>query len=74
MAVVSYERDGRLARITLNQAYENMGLATTQLIATLFDGIARHTPEGIAFKERAEEAGWKQAVRERDSGEPIRGS
>ena len=74
MAVVSYERDGRLARITLNQAYENMGLATTQLIATLFDGLARHTPEGVAFKQRAEEAGWKHAVRERDSGEPIRGS
>ncbi|MEK7702237.1 MAG: hypothetical protein AAB418_09545 [candidate division NC10 bacterium] len=74
MAVVSYERDGRLARITLNQAYENMGLATTQLIATLFDGIARHTPEGVAFKQRVEDAGWKTAVSERDSGEPLRGS
>jgi enoyl-CoA hydratase len=51
-----------------------MGLATTQLIATLFDGIARHTPEGVAFKQRAEDAGWKTAVSERDSGEPLRGS
>ena len=63
-----------MQKLMVNQSYENMGLATTQLIATLFDGIARHTPEGVAFKQRAEEAGWKQAVRERDGGEPIRGS
>ncbi len=63
-----------LQKLMVNQAYENMGLATTQLIATLFDGITRHTPEGVAFKRRAEEAGWKQAVGERDSDEPIRGS
>jgi enoyl-CoA hydratase len=48
-----------------------MGLTTTQLIATLFDGIARHTPEGFAWKARAEQVGFKQAVGERDSGEPI---
>jgi hypothetical protein len=57
----------------INQAYENMGLATTQMIATIFDGIARHTPEGFAFKARCEEVGFKGAVRERDSGEPIGG-
>ncbi len=61
-------------KLVVNQAYENMGLATTQMIATLFDGITRHTPEGLAFKARAEEAGWKTAVSERDSGEPSRGS
>jgi enoyl-CoA hydratase len=58
----------------INQAYENMGLATTQMIATLFDGITRHTPEGVAFKARAEEVGFKQAVMERDGGDPIKGS
>jgi len=31
------------------------------------DGISRHSPEGIKFKERAEEVGFKQAVKERDS-------
>ena len=36
--------------------------------ATLLDGIARHSPEGINFKQRAENFGWKQAVRERDQG------
>src|SRR5262245_19169751 len=61
-----------MQKLMINQAYENMGLASTQTIATLFDGIARHTPEGIAFKARAEAVGFKQAVQERDSGEPIR--
>jgi enoyl-CoA hydratase len=42
------------------------GLSTTQILGTLFDGIARHTPEGHAFQRRAMEAGFKQAVRERD--------
>ena len=62
-----------MMKIMINQAYENMGLASTQTIATLFDGIARHTPEGVWFKRRAEEAGFKQAVAERDSGDPIPG-
>ena len=63
-----------MMKIMINQAYENMGLASTQTIATLFDGIARHTPEGIWFKRRAEEVGFKQVVAERDSGDPILGS
>jgi enoyl-CoA hydratase len=63
-----------MMKMMVNQAYENMGLANTQTIATLFDGMARHSPEGIWFKERAEEVGFKQAVAERDSGDPIPGS
>ena len=47
-----------------------MGLAATQRLATLFDGIARHSPEGVAFKARAEAVGWRQAVAERDRGVP----
>ena len=35
-------------------------------MSVFFDGIARHTPEGYAFQRRAAEAGFKQAVRERD--------
>jgi enoyl-CoA hydratase/carnithine racemase len=60
-----------MQKLMINQAYENMGLRTTQMFATLFDGVARHTPEGMWFKQRAEEVGLKQAVKERDSGEPI---
>jgi enoyl-CoA hydratase len=55
-------------KLMINQALENMGLRTTQMFATLFDGMARHSPEGMAFKRRAESVGWKQAVAERDRG------
>ena len=55
-----------MQKLIINQAFANMGLETTQMMATLFDGITRHSPEGVAFKARAEEAGFKQAVKERD--------
>jgi enoyl-CoA hydratase len=55
-----------IQKLMINQAYENMGLATTQMIATLLDGVTRHTPEGQEFKARAETLGWKAVVRERD--------
>jgi enoyl-CoA hydratase len=60
-----------MQKLMVNQAYEAMGLANTQRFATLFDGITRHSPEGVWFKRRAEEVGFKQAVRERDGGAPI---
>lgn len=60
-----------MQKLMINQALDNMGLRSTQTLATLFDGIARHTPEGMWFKHRAEEAGFARAVEERDSGEPI---
>jgi len=60
-----------MQKLVINQAYNQMGMETTQMIATLFDGITRHTPEGVAFKARCEEVGFKQAVVERDSGEHL---
>ncbi|MFK4985670.1 hypothetical protein ACI4B7_27990, partial [Klebsiella pneumoniae] len=57
-----------MQKLMINQALENMGLRNTQMIATLFDGITRHSPEGLNFKHRAETVGWKQAVDERDQG------
>ena len=33
----------------------------TQRLATVFDGITRHSPEGVNSEKRAEAAGWKQA-------------
>lgn len=57
-----------MQKLMINQALENMGLRNTQMMATLFDGIARHSPEGMMFKHRAESIGWKQAVKERDEG------
>ena len=63
-----------MQKLMINQAYENMGLGTTQMIATLFDGITRHSPEGMWFKAYSEAHGFHEAVRLRDSGEPIPGS
>jgi len=63
-----------MMKMMVNQAYEKMGLTSTQTIATLFDGMARHSPEGVWFKQRAEKVGFKQAVAERDSGDFIPGS
>lgn len=57
-----------MQKMVINQAIEAMGLANTQRLATIFDGITRHSPEGINFKERSEQVGWKQAVDERDRG------
>lgn len=58
-------------KLLVNQACDATGLPNTQLLATLFDGMARHNPPGMAFKARAEQVGFRQAVVERDSGEPI---
>lgn len=57
-----------MQKMVINQAIEAMGLLNTQKLATLFDGITRHSPEGMNFKTRSEEKGWKETVRERDSG------
>ena len=53
-------------KLLVNQALYAQGLQATQALGTVFDGIARHTPEGYAFQRRAAEEGFKQAVRERD--------
>lgn len=55
-----------LMKLLLNQSLMAQGLHSTQVLGTVFDGITRHTPEGYAFQQRAAEAGFKQAVRERD--------
>ena len=60
-----------MQKLMINQAYDNMGLQGTQLLATVFDGIARHSPEGRWFQELAAERGFAEAVAWRDSGRPI---
>jgi len=52
--------------LLVNQALFAQGLHATQALGVFFDGIARHTPEGYEFQRRAAEAGFKEAVRERD--------
>ncbi len=60
-----------MQKLMINQAYENMGIASTQMMATLFDGITRHSPEGVWFKQYAEAHGFHEAVAWRDSGKAI---
>lgn len=55
-----------MMKLHLNQPLVAQGLPASQVIGTVFDGVARHTPEGYEFQRRAAEAGFKQAVRERD--------
>jgi enoyl-CoA hydratase/carnithine racemase len=56
----------QMMKLLVNQAYDQMGLPVTQLIGTLLDGAARHTPEGVAFS-RAAAADVRRAVAERDA-------
>lgn len=55
-----------MLKLLCNQTAENMGLASSRQLGTLFDGIARHTQEGLDFVDRAMEIGFRAAVRERD--------
>jgi len=55
-----------MMKLLCNQTVENMGLASSRLLGTLFDGVARHTQEGLDFVRRSQQAGFRQAVRERD--------
>ena len=57
-----------MQKMVINQAIEAGGMMETQRLATVFDGITRHSPEGLNFRNRVEETGWRQAVRERDHG------
>ena len=55
-----------MMKLLCNQTVENMGLASSRLLGTLFDGVARHTQEGLDFVRRSQQTGFRQAVRERD--------
>ncbi|HXR30772.1 MAG TPA: crotonase/enoyl-CoA hydratase family protein [Solirubrobacterales bacterium] len=55
-----------MMKMLVNQSLYAQGLHQTQVLGTFFDGITRHTEEGHAFVRRAAEAGFKQAVRDRD--------
>jgi enoyl-CoA hydratase len=67
----------RIARLPLNQlqmikwmlndvARHQYQPDTSRLLGFIFDGVARHTQEGLDFVAQAQEVGWRQAVRERD--------
>lgn len=71
------ELAGRMAMLPLNQlqmmkwalndvASHMYRPDTSRLLGFMFDGVARHTQEGLDFVRRAEEVGWREAIRERD--------
>ena len=53
-------------KMIVNQAYENMGLASTQTLGGILDGLMRNTPEAKEFIELAERDGVSGAVVQRD--------
>lgn len=58
-------------KMVVNQVMLTMGLEQTQMMATVFDGITRHNPEGMWFRRYAQAEGFKAAVQWRDSGRPL---
>ncbi len=58
-------------KLVVNQVMLTMGLEQSQMLATVFDGVARHNPEGQWFRRQAQAEGFKSAVEWRDSGRPI---
>jgi len=55
-----------LNKMLINQAFENMGLRTSQMLGTFFDGVTRHTEEAYQWAESFEEKGFREVIRERD--------
>jgi enoyl-CoA hydratase len=58
-------------KLVVNQVMLSMGLEQAQTLATVFDGVTRHNPEGLWFRRQAQADGFKSAVEWRDSGRPI---
>jgi len=56
-----------LNKLLVNQAFENMGLRTTQMLGTFFDGVTRHTEEALRWAESFTEKGFREVIRERDA-------
>ncbi len=55
-----------LNKMLINQAFENMGLRTSQMMGTFFDGVTRHTEEALLWAEDLEERGVRDVVADRD--------
>jgi enoyl-CoA hydratase len=53
-------------KLIVNQAYENMGLHSTQTLGPILDGLMRNTPDALAFIERARDKGVRAVIAERD--------
>ena len=58
-------------KLVVNQVMLTAGLVQAQTLATVFDGVTRHNPEGLWFRRQAQADGFKAAVEWRDSGRAI---
>ena len=56
-----------LNKLLINQAIENMGLRTTQMLGTFFDGMTRHTEEALRWAESFATDGFRETIRRRDA-------
>ena len=56
-----------LNKLLINQAFENMGLRTTQTLGTFFDGMTRHTEEALAWRDSFDAIGFRETIRRRDA-------
>jgi enoyl-CoA hydratase len=56
----------RAQKLIVNQAYENMGLTSTQTLGGILDGLMRNTPDALDFINTAETQGVRAAVERRD--------
>ena len=55
-----------MIKLALNSALLQQGVATSRMVSTVFDGVARHTQEGHDFVADSVEHGFREAVRHRD--------
>ena len=53
-------------KLIVNQAYDNMGLQSTQTLGPILDGYMRNTPEAHRFMEVSSNGGASEAIRRRD--------
>ena len=53
-------------KLIVNQAYDNMGLASTQVLGPILDGLMRNTPDALRFVGLAETEGVTAAIEQRD--------
>ncbi len=55
-----------LNKMVINQAFENMGLRTSQMMGSFFDGMARHTEEALRWSDDVTDRGLRTVIAERD--------
>ncbi|HEY2160081.1 MAG TPA: crotonase/enoyl-CoA hydratase family protein [Solirubrobacteraceae bacterium] len=53
-------------KLVVNQAYENMGLGSSQVLGPILDGLMRNTPDALEFIDTAERDGVRAAIEQRD--------